>query len=86
MFASSRFIEKDDPLQMISFEFCKTFKNTYFVEQLRTSASVFCDIYPNMQTSNNPNWVNHEKNCFKTQINGVKTGRFYIKLYVYIYI
>ena len=35
------FIKKETPTQVLSFEYCEIFKNTYFEERLRTAASVF---------------------------------------------
>ena len=34
-----------------------------------------------LETSNNPNRNSHEKNCSKTRLSMVKTGRFYMELF-----
>ena len=40
-FSGLQFYEKETPTLMLSCEYCETFKNTYFEEHLRTTASYF---------------------------------------------
>ena len=36
------FMKKEAPAQMLSHEFCRIFKNTFFTEHLRATASGIC--------------------------------------------
>ena len=38
------FIKKETLAQVLSWEFCEMFKNTFFLEHLRTSSSVPCNV------------------------------------------
>ena len=40
MAKACKFVKKETPTQLISFKYCKRFKNTYFEEHLGTAVSV----------------------------------------------